>query len=99
MAGRRSRRTGKRPLQPVAQRWAWFRVAALAACLSRPRMTGALCEFLEVPGSSGYRTAQRNLAGMVRRGWMIRGEDGYRTTARGRQLHDNLEEIDLAEAG
>jgi hypothetical protein len=77
---------------PVAQRWAWFRVAVLLSCRRWPRAT---CELLAGCGidrdSSEGRIALRNLSHLVRDGFLCRGEEGYRATDRGQRVIDDLD--------
>lgn len=87
---RLSRRTGKPPLVPVWQRWAWFRIGALAQCQRRPRSTAELRELLGV--ERRLRHVQlRNQRNMVRDGFLARTEGGYRATRRGLRVLADLE--------
>lgn len=89
-----SRRTGKPPLVPSWERWAWFRIGALGACRRRARTTAELRELLDV--ERRVRHVQlRNQRNMVRGGFLVRANDGYRTTPRGRRV---LADLELLEA-
>lgn len=92
---RLSRRTGKPPLVPAWQRWAWFRIGALGACRRRARTTAELRELLEV--ERRVRHVQiRNQRNMVRGGFLRRADGGYLTTPRGCRVLADLELLEVA---
>lgn len=72
-----------------AERWAWFRIAALDACRSWPRTSAALAELLELD-ERARRTQLANQRRMVNGGFLARESDGYRTTPRGLRVLDDL---------
>ena len=89
-----SRRTGKPPLVPAWQRWAWFRIGALEQCRRRARTTAELRDLLEV--ERRVRHVQlRNQRNMVRGGFLARTEEGYRTTQRGLRVLADLTALSL----
>jgi hypothetical protein len=96
---RLSRRTGKPPLVPVWQRWAWFRLGALEQCQRWPRTTAQLRDLLGVERRARH-VQLRNQRNMVRHGFLIRTEDGYLATARGRRVLADIDGLELTlEAG
>lgn len=93
-----SRRTGKTPLMPAWQRWAWFRIGALEKCQRRSRTTAELRDLLGV--DRRVRHVQlRNQRNMVRWGFLARADGGYWTTLRGCRVLSDLELLDLPEVG
>lgn len=88
-----SRRTGRPPLVPAWQRWAWFRIGALERCQRRIRTTAELRDLLGV--ERNLRHVQlRNQRNMVRWGFLERKDGGYSTTPRGHRLLDDLAVLD-----
>lgn len=91
----RKSKTGRKHCR---EQWSWFRIEALIACSRRPRMTSELCDELEVSRDENpRRVALRNLSHMVRDGFLVRGEDGYRATARGVRVIADIELLESME--
>jgi hypothetical protein len=93
---RLSRRTGRAPLVPVWQRWAWFRIAALDACRRWTRSTAELRDLLELDRSVRH-VQLRNQGRLVRGGFLERRDGGYRTTLRGLRALEDLASLDLGD--
>lgn len=92
-----SRRTGKPPLVPVWERWAWFRIGALEQCQRQARTTAELRERLGL--DRRVRHVQlRNQGRLVRGGFLDRTADGYRTTPRGKRVLTDLAALSLDRA-
>lgn len=93
---RLSRRTGNPPLTPAWLRWAWFRLGALEQCRRRARTTAELRDLLDVERRA--RPIQlRNQRNMVRGGFPVRADGGYRTTQRGAGVLEDVRMVDVAE--
>lgn len=75
-----------------SERWAWFRIAALEACLRRTRTSAQLRDLLKVDEAS-WRVQLANQRRLVLGGFLARSEDGYRTTERGARVLDDLRAI------
>ena len=88
----------RRPVgMQTRERWAWFRIGVLVACRRWPSTTAALLQRFGIArrvasrrDTSGYRVALRNLALLVRRGFLVRAAEGYRATTRGIRVLDDL---------
>lgn len=83
----------------VRARNAWFRIAVVESCISRSRTTAELMERLEIQRTeTTRRIALRNLASMVRNEFLVRSDDGYRTTGRGKRVLADLSALGLDDA-
>lgn len=81
---------------PMRERWAWFRIGVLIACWTWPRGTAALLERYGIDrDSSDGRVAWRNLALLVRGGYLARSDEGYLATKRGRRAIEDLRALGL----
>lgn len=105
-APRRERRRRAAPpaVMHTRERWAWFRIGALETCRTWTRGCAELRERFGIQRrtatlrlTSAGRVAWRNLALLVRGGFLTRSSDGYRTTARGRRVLADLRALGLHE--
>lgn len=101
---RRRQAAKQRPFgMHTRERWAWFRIGVLDACRRWPAAAVTLRARFgigrRVPGSrritSPCRVMWRNLALLVRGGFLLRTDDGYRTTARGMRVLGDLKLLDM----